>query len=219
MIDIFKAFSKLDIQENTSDLECAFLIALAKSIKGEKPLFVEIGTWKGKTAATLGLVAQIMGGILYNVDHFLGNKGTGRDTVAKRVDLFNIFRTNMKYFNLWQTTVFSLVMDSVTASRLFNNSSIDLLFIDAGHTYNEVYQDIELWLPKVKKGGIICGHDCQEYYIDFKKEVDSKYETIDCGYSEKFNKEVHFAVIKAVYDHFGDKYKILKPTSIWIKKI
>jgi hypothetical protein len=34
-----------------------------------------------------------------------------------------------------------------------------LVFIDADHTYESITSDIQSWLPKVKVGGIISGHD------------------------------------------------------------
>ena len=35
----------------------------------------------------------------------------------------------------------------------------DLVFIDANHEYTHVKQDILAWLPKVRPGGILAGHD------------------------------------------------------------
>jgi len=37
--------------------------------------------------------------------------------------------------------------------------NIDMVFIDADHSYEGVHNDILKWLPKVKSGGIISGHD------------------------------------------------------------
>ena len=39
------------------------------------------------------------------------------------------------------------------------DESLDFVYIDANHAYDWVVQDIELWYPKVKKGGILWGHD------------------------------------------------------------
>jgi len=49
------------------------------------------------------------------------------------------------------------------AAVLVANSSADFVFIDAVHDFEHVSQDLELWWPKVKPGGIIAGHDyCPE---------------------------------------------------------
>ncbi len=36
---------------------------------------------------------------------------------------------------------------------------LDLVFIDANHEYTHVKQDILSWLPKVRPGGVLAGHD------------------------------------------------------------
>ena len=39
------------------------------------------------------------------------------------------------------------------------DGSLDFVFIDADHSYDAVYKDIVAWRPKVKCGGLLCGHD------------------------------------------------------------
>lgn len=56
-----------------------------------------------------------------------------------------------------QVRVFRLL--SVEAATLFPNEYFDMVYIDALHTYEAVTQDIKAWLPKVKMGGILGGHD------------------------------------------------------------
>lgn len=41
----------------------------------------------------------------------------------------------------------------------FEDDSIDFLYIDGCHTYEGVKTDLELYFKKVKKGGIVGGHD------------------------------------------------------------
>lgn len=48
---------------------------------------------------------------------------------------------------------------SVEASRDFKNGSLDFVYIDANHDFGHVVEDLVAWLPKVRSGGIIAGHD------------------------------------------------------------
>ena len=56
------------------------------------------------------------------------------------------------------STVF-FTMKSEDAAPLIQDGSLDLVFIDGNHSYKYVTMDIQMWLPKVRKGGILCGHD------------------------------------------------------------
>lgn len=48
---------------------------------------------------------------------------------------------------------------SVDAADGFEDGSLDFAYIDANHAYEHVVADIAAWLPKVRSGGIIAGHD------------------------------------------------------------
>jgi predicted O-methyltransferase YrrM len=49
--------------------------------------------------------------------------------------------------------------DSISLAETIPDESLDFVFIDADHSYQAVKKDIEAWFPKVKKGGIVSGHD------------------------------------------------------------
>ena len=50
-------------------------------------------------------------------------------------------------------------------------SDLDLVFIDGCHHYESVYQDVMAWLPKVRKNGILCGHDWSSGWRGVRRAV------------------------------------------------
>eukprot|EP00400_MALV-I_sp_L67-5_P000855 gene855-953_t len=48
---------------------------------------------------------------------------------------------------------------SLEAAEKVENDSLDFVFIDGDHSRKEVYNDVIAWTPKLKKGGILAGHD------------------------------------------------------------
>ena len=48
---------------------------------------------------------------------------------------------------------------SVPAADLFKDESLRFVFIDADHSHAGVHADINAWLPKVERGGVLAGHD------------------------------------------------------------
>jgi hypothetical protein len=68
---------------------------------------------------------------------------------------------------------------SKKASEMFEDESLDFIFIDANHAYDFVVEDINLWFPKLKKGGVFSGHDyiLMDWYNDpnFLENKKDKY--------------------------------------------
>jgi hypothetical protein len=59
-------------------------------------------------------------------------------------------------------------MTSVEASHTIEDHYLDMVYIDANHSYEFVKEDLCIWYPKIKVGGIISGHD---YSSTRKKSV------------------------------------------------
>lgn len=149
----------------TTPNELAWLYFVAQ----EMDSIVEIGCWMGRS--TDALLAGCKGTV-WAVDHFKGSK-TEREAGhqrAKREDIGKIFLKNVGYHKNLKL----LKMDSLEAVKRFEDKSIDMVFIDGGHTYEEVKTDIKAWLPKAKN--LICGHD---YTGDIKRAVDEVLGTSD----------------------------------------
>lgn len=60
-------------------------------------------------------------------------------------------------------TVEVLRMSSLEAAARFKQD-LDFVYIDACHQYEYVVQDIQAWLPKIRRGGLLCGHDYTEVF-------------------------------------------------------
>jgi hypothetical protein len=53
----------------------------------------------------------------------------------------------------------SFIAHPAHEARLYVNEPLDFVYIDANHEYDYVKQDIEDWVPMLKEGGLLCGHD------------------------------------------------------------
>jgi len=74
------------------------------------------------------------------------------------------------------------------AHKEIENKSLDFVFIDADHSYHGVFSDLKNWIPKIREGGYICGHDC--YYSGVKKAIDEVLKTYKTTFDMVWYKEI-----------------------------
>lgn len=98
-----------------------------------------------------------------------------KDAEEKRGGIDQIYKTWMKnagpdlFINLFPIKGFSQDIAE------FFHLPIDLLYIDGCHKYESVIRDIDLWSPKVKKGGIIAGDDYGGHFVGVTQAVKEKF--------------------------------------------
>lgn len=141
-------------------------------------VFVEVGCWLGKSTASMAgaILASGKDISLHVYDTFGGSENEpSLIEQAKTSDLMEMFLQNMWNlgFGFEAVAPDGLCRDdrrfhvrrieSVKAARLHQDKSLRFVFIDACHVYEAVKADIQAWLPKVAKGGIIAGHDWNVY--------------------------------------------------------
>lgn len=142
--------------ENWFDFQEIYKMVVEKF--SENSHFVEVGVWKGKSACFMAV--EII--------------NSGKNIVFDCVDSWSYLTTQTDisegaYHNLFEIFLKNItpVKDVINIkkgisweiSNEYNDNSLDFIFIDAGHDYDSVKRDITNWLPKLKKNGIIAGHD------------------------------------------------------------
>jgi predicted O-methyltransferase YrrM len=107
----------------------------------------EVGVYAGQSAAYLGVE--------------LLNRGV-HDAQITLVDRFDQVSREAVVKNLAPiaSVVGSVIQgDSAASANKFADGVFDAVFIDADHAYESVARDIDAWLPKVRSGGTLSGHD------------------------------------------------------------
>lgn len=140
---------------------------LARTARNSK-IVIEIGTWKGRS--TFALCATP--GKVYSVDHFKGNSNpndaTAQEVASRGPDaIFSDFMNNVGSWIAREKLMLFRMKGSEAANMLterIGKESADFIFIDADHEYAHVKEDIENYLPLLKPGGIISGHDFNNLY-------------------------------------------------------
>lgn len=151
-------------------------------------LIAELGSYLGRSTRALG---DNTPGVVHAIDHWYGPAGGGNSkplppsldsvgssgiqwTEEERKALFGQFSANLEDL---------IVSEKVIPHRIDHTSvdldlSPDMVFIDGDHSYEAVRHDLAVWVPKVVKGGLICGHDVnqasvyvpvREVFPDFKQ--------------------------------------------------
>jgi hypothetical protein len=117
----------------------------------------EIGVADGRYAEIL--CQEIPGLTLFGIDPWMPYKGNWRSEeyqagaykkAKERLDKYDV--------RLIHHTSIGAYIDEF-GEDYFEDDSLDFVFIDGCHTFDNVMLDIILWSRKVKKGGIVSGHD------------------------------------------------------------
>lgn len=149
--------------------------------------FVEVGVWKGQSACFMAVeIINSEKNIKFDcVDTWDYVETSSEISKEEFEDLYDIFLQNIEPVKEHINIIKSLSWDG---AGNYEDNSLDFVFIDAAHDYESVTKDLNAWFPKIKKGGIIAGHD---YYPGL-------------------------GVFSAVNEFFETKGKLEQTSSCWI---
>lgn len=136
-----------------------FLYSLMVEKANTTAHFVEVGSWKGKSASYMGVEIKNSGkNIKFDcVDLWVvQNDCLQHSNNQLNDDIFPLFMSNIEPVKDIITPIRSV---SWEAADRYADDSLDFVFVDAAHDYISVQKDIAAWYPKVKSGGTIAGDD------------------------------------------------------------
>lgn len=137
---------------------------------------VEVGSYMGRSAA-------------YFATEMLNHSGFGR------IDLVDTFtngasaRQVMELLAPVRRAIGNIHTGlSWEGAALYGDQSLDWVYIDADHHYEPVCRDIDAWLPKVKPGGVIAGHDYSDYPgFGVIRAVSERFQEVKVWQGERFH--------------------------------
>jgi len=130
----------------------------------------EIGISRGKmTKQVLNLMTDIE--TYYCVDPWIDDEDYF-EAINEHFDFNEIYQSYRNNTHKFRDKIVELRMKGTEAVKMIPAGSLDFCFIDANHLYRHIKNDIEIWSPKVRKGGLLGGHDYGWKHKGVKKAVD-----------------------------------------------
>lgn len=146
---------------------CYGLRDMMNEISNPDWYMVEIGSFGGVSAM---LFAQYCESVLC-VDPYNAYSELDAEKIKTAEQFFHLFTDNIENIGL-------LKMTSLEAAKGRINQSFDMVYIDGSHNPIDVEADLRAWIPKIKNGGWICGHDINiDVRLAVEKVIGTNYKT------------------------------------------
>ena len=143
----------MEIPGQIRSSEAEFLYRLAR----RKGNIVEIGCLFGRSTSVLVQAAAVFGAEVTSVDPFYKTANTDQISSPE------LWRKNLEGLRLTPPKL--MPMPSHAAAKFYEDE-IAFLFMDGGHGYETVSQDIADWIPKIKESGVVAFHDMFMPHLD-----------------------------------------------------
>lgn len=143
------------------------------------PVGIEIGTAEGYT--TEYLLKTLPNMLLFGIDPYEQYVDWNGDSKPKQEEKEMFLMKIMQYAQ--QKKYHHLLMTSDQAIEHFKDETVDFVFVDGLHTYEQVLQDCKNYYSKLKKGGLFCGHDytkiqaVKDAVDTFAKSIEKEIQT------------------------------------------
>lgn len=128
-------------------------------------IIIEVGSWMGKSTRALG---DNVKGVVYAVDHFNGSQAEEAQRLYAAnengdVVFIRFCQQNFDLIRSGKIIPLRGTADSMYTVLSQQGIKADMIFIDGGHTYEEVKHDVSLWQNLLTEDGLLCGHDARTW--------------------------------------------------------
>lgn len=128
----------------------------------------EVGVWRGDFAKKIIDITKPKEMYLIDPWEWLGQWKDGSDPTFNNPD--EVYAEILKKFPASNNENVRIVRtSSEIASKNFKDEYFDWVYIDADHRYKQIQEDLHFWWPKIKEGGMLCGHDISNLFLE--KEI------------------------------------------------
>lgn len=169
---------------------------IVRRLERDASHWVEVGVWRGDNARRVMRAAPSSTRVTLVdpwrvVDSPDYRAYATKDALATQDAMDGYYKEARVKLKPWAKRARMLRMTSTDAASLCAGEAFDLVFIDAEHTYDAVRADVAAWLPLVRAGGWIGGHD--------------------------YGKQRFLGVTRAVDELFGSRVELGADSTWWVR--
>lgn len=181
----FRGLYRVVVADAPSDREC---------------LFVEVGSWLGKSAAYMGVEIVNSGKRISFacVDPWEDGGPDLRHTPHFKSLQKPIYESFMENTKPVAHLIRTYRMPSVQAARHFEDGSIDFIMLDGDHNYPAVLHDIDAWLPKMRPGSLMAGDDARWPGVaqSIEERFPGQYRVVDIKKDANYLKSASYWTVR-----------------------
>jgi len=137
------------------------ILEIKKRFGDKKLIGVEIGTYKGDNAVSILKTLNMKK--LYLIDPYIFHDDwDSENEMGEIVDneiLMEEIKAEAKFKVMSFYNKYEFVERFSKDAVNYIPNELDFVYIDGAHDFNSVMQDLNNYYPKIKRGGILCGHD------------------------------------------------------------
>jgi predicted O-methyltransferase YrrM len=201
----FEVVTMSQPQKNRPQITLDFLLNKIKGLKNAK--VVEVGVLGGWLSLHMARELKNSNSKVFSIDPWeknwesgevldgnINRLGTGvqEGYTEEAYHFFKILRLHYESIlkELDYKNVSIIQKPSLEAYKQFKDGDIDLIFIDGDHSTEHVTKELEIWFPKIKKGGVFSGDDFNDPRVklavkEFAKKNNFKIKT------PRINRDIH----------------------------